>query len=146
MDDSHLTISFKTDINVIWKDKEVFWLLPKDKRNHSINLGENLLQKLFFPDLYIYGLTKYNPLIALQKLESFELQVDGNISYYAEGKLTIACHMNFIDYPMDKQLCKIQFGSTMYKIELVKFIGSITYTREHQRALQYHVIKEYSLQ
>ena len=82
---------------------------------------------------------KYTPTTVLETLDTFELETDGSMSYYTEGELVMACKMNFLNYPLDTQICHVQFSSSSFLVDQVLYSLTLEYNPSEQRALQYDV-------
>ncbi|XP_046363555.2 glycine receptor subunit alpha-2-like [Haliotis rufescens] len=90
-----------------WRDPR----LKYDDLNRSIVISEKRLDSLWVPDLYFpnskrasrHEITTPNVLILLSP--------DGTILYSQRLSVTLACPMNLINFPMDKQTCHIDMES-----------------------------------
>jgi len=110
-------VTLETEISLYWRDLRVSAPLDftKDVYNDSdgtyIALSGEFASKIWMPDLQIdMAVSIRNPQY-LNDASSFRIYQDGRIKYSTLLNYDVFCHMNFMLYPFDTQVCPIGFES-----------------------------------
>ena len=82
--------------------------------DHVVNLSQ--MKEIWTPGTYIYNLLNEHPL-KFTKFNSFmRFYPNGTIYSWSKHLLIISCHMDFTNYPMDKQVKKFLKTGNPHKV------------------------------
>ena len=132
----------------------VSWFEPRIKINESaedwtedkmgppneVNVSPETLKYLWYPELEIYGLERFNLHRVLKEMSGVRIIRNQTIHYELRVVITISCQMTFDSYPLDSHLCPFQIGSYYGTTTTVTCSSYYEFDEERQRSLQ-HFIK-----
>ncbi|CAD5221043.1 unnamed protein product [Bursaphelenchus okinawaensis] len=105
-------MSFDADLYLYmnWKDPQ----LAHNEGEHILINDPKLREHIWMPDLYFSNSrsAKFHDVM----VPNFSLFVaeDGSIAYSGRLTITVACNLNLVNYPMDRQKCQIRTLSYAY--------------------------------
>uniref|UniRef100_A0A914WTN8 Neurotransmitter-gated ion-channel ligand-binding domain-containing protein n=1 Tax=Plectus sambesii TaxID=2011161 RepID=A0A914WTN8_9BILA len=118
MDQKEETVTFRTEVEMIWKDENIRWNESEYGGTSSALIPSYLLWK---PDIIVTtGLDVKYMLPDEQRF--FNVLSDGTVRSSSPCVITNQCIMSIEDFPYDVQVCNITLGSWIYptdKIDLV---------------------------
>ena len=113
------------------------WTEPKLGPDDHVNVSPEVIKDLWYPDLEIYGLEKFDLQKVLKEMSGVRIIKNQTIDYELRAVITISCHMNFNDYPLDSHACPFQIGSYFGTMKTVTCSSYYVFDEERQRSLQY---------
>ena len=113
------------------------WTEPKLGPDDHVNVSPETIKYLWYPDLEIYGLEKFDLQKVLKEMSGVRIIKNQTIDYELRAVITISCHMNFNKYPLDSQVCPFQIGSYFGTFKTVTCSSYYEFDEERQRSLQY---------
>ena len=127
------------------------WMEPRLKINESASywserrlgtpeISPDILQYLWYPDLEIYGIERFQSKNVLKEMASVQIYKTNHIKYNARVDTTISCQMNFDRYPLDSHTCPFRIGSYYGTEEMVACTSEYGYNEKEQRSLQYSIV------
>ena len=129
----------------------LYWLEPRIEINSSAidwidNTNGNMsfipleqMDRFWYPDLEIYGMKSYDAKSALKDMASFKLNKTKWLRYSSRVDITLSCHMNFDDYPLDSHECPFRVGSYYSPIGTVNCSSTYEFTNDAQPMLHYSI-------
>ena len=127
VDDDRMTITIDLHILMYWFDNRIITNFTTEEVTEGrIPFGVNEIKHMWKPDLYIYNLSKFKTLSALDPVAGLAILTNyywdefgkGRtinvtlIEYYIESEVTIYCNFFLNLYPMDEQECELKIGSS----------------------------------
>ena len=111
-----------------WKDttKGNSSFIPLDK-----------MDLFWYPDLDIYGMKTFDAKSVLKDMASFKVYKNKWLRYSARVDITLLCHMNFEDYPLDSHQCPFRVSSYYSPLGIVNCTSEVEYGNEAQPMLDY---------
>ncbi|KAK3734541.1 hypothetical protein QZH41_010398, partial [Actinostola sp. cb2023] len=93
-----------------WHDERLANLV-----NSTIVLSRGQIENLWFPDTFCANAKSSNLMMPDNQVHStLLLDSNGSVFYSRGAHIIAACDMNLQDFPMDRQLCFLKFGSYGY--------------------------------
>ena len=87
--------------------------------DHVVNLSQ--MKDIWTPSTYIYNSLNEHPLM-FTKFNSFmRFYPNGTVYFWSKHLLIISCYMDFTNYPMDRQKCSLEIGSSTYDERFEKY-------------------------
>ena len=91
--------------------------------DNVVNLSQ--LKRIWTPDFYIYNSLNGHQL-SYTKFNSFmRFYPNGTIYFWSKHLLTISCAMDFTNYPMDRQNCSLEIGSSTFDDRFEKYFSRL---------------------
>ena len=112
-------ISMETSIRMFWKDYRVQPELGNGKE--YITLNPIAAKHFWIPDIFIDQSKDVRVPKYYAKPASLRIYADQTLRYSSRINFDVACSMEFHRYPVDKQLCEINFESFGHTNEQLKF-------------------------
>ena len=144
VDDKSQSISVSMYFSVRWFEPRLMinptaedWTEPKLGPDDHVNVSPETIKYLWYPDLEIYGLEKFNLHKVLKEMSGVRIIKNRTIDYELRVVVTISCQMNFNNYPLDSQECPFQVGSYFGTVKTVTCTSYFEFDEERQRSLQY---------
>ena len=113
------------------------WTEPKLGPDDHVNVSPETIKDLWYPDLEIYGLEKFDLQKVLKEMSGVRIIKNQTIDYELRAVITISCHMNFNNYPLDSHTCPFQIGSYFGTVKTVTCSSYYEFDEDRQRSLQY---------
>ena len=115
-------------LTMLWVDPGIKTnFSSKDVQDRRISLEPEELSTIWKPDLYIHDNSDYKSFSDSKQIKIFRLlpfnesglstietrpqSIETVVEYTIEAKAKIYCNFDLASYPMDKQVCRIRFGS-----------------------------------
>uniref|UniRef100_A0A915MDH9 Glutamate-gated chloride channel n=1 Tax=Meloidogyne javanica TaxID=6303 RepID=A0A915MDH9_MELJA len=95
-----------------WLDERLAFKMSEAADLQQINLARD--QPIWIPDSFFQNERSGHYHMLDQENRFVQVDVDGRVTYNRRLTLTLACNMNLLRYPMDVQLCLIDFASYAY--------------------------------
>tara|TARA_B100000795_G_scaffold225443_1_gene181173 strand:- start:798 stop:1970 length:1173 start_codon:yes stop_codon:yes gene_type:complete len=99
-------IKFNVELDLYWKDEFLSWNFSEFNNAKSLNINPD---RIWTPDIELYNSGGY-PEIWTKNLES-KVDYNGNVFLSIPVLLTFSCFLELRDFPFDKQVCELSFGS-----------------------------------
>ena len=129
----------------------IYWLEPRIEINSTamdwtddtngnmsfIPLGQ--MDRFWYPDLEIYKMKTYDAKSALKDMASFKVNKTKWLRYSSRVDITLSCHMNFDEYPLDSHDCPFRVGSYYSSIGTVNCSSNYEFTNDDQPMLHYSI-------
>ena len=132
-------------LNSMWTDERLVNAkldLPLTQTNTARICPDNVVNlsqmgKIWTPNTYIYNSLNEHQM-KFTKFNSFmRLYHNGTVYFWSKILLMISCYMDFTNYPMDRQECSFEIGSSTYDERFTKYLSRrkikvrIAYLREN---------------
>ncbi|XP_070553901.1 gamma-aminobutyric acid receptor subunit alpha-6-like [Ptychodera flava] len=102
----HLDVFFRQR----WKDPRLAYSDPYE----ILSLNTIMLESIWYPDTYFHnGKKSYGHTITTPN-RLFRIYPDGTVLYTQRLTIISSCNMYFENYPMDRQVCSLVFGSNSF--------------------------------
>ena len=144
VDDKAQSISISMYFGVRWFEPRLVinetaedWTEPKLGPDDHVNVSPETIKDLWYPDLEIYGLEKFDLQKVLKEMSGVRIIKNQSIDYELRAVITISCQMNFNKYPLDSQICPFQIGSYFGTFKTVTCSSYYEFDEDRQRSLQY---------
>uniref|UniRef100_A0A1I8B2C2 Neur_chan_LBD domain-containing protein n=1 Tax=Meloidogyne hapla TaxID=6305 RepID=A0A1I8B2C2_MELHA len=95
-----------------WLDERLAFKMSEAADLQQINLARD--QPIWIPDSFFQNERSGHYHMLDQENRFVQVDIDGRVTYNRRLTLTLACNMNLLRYPMDVQLCLIDFASYAY--------------------------------
>ncbi|KAF7636309.1 Glutamate-gated chloride channel [Meloidogyne graminicola] len=95
-----------------WLDERLAFKMSEAIDLEQINLAKD--QPIWIPDSFFQNERSGHYHMLDQENRFIQINLDGLVTYNRRLTLTLACNMNLLRYPMDIQLCLIDFASYAY--------------------------------
>ena len=112
-------ISLETSIRMYWKDWRVYADLKDGEE--FITLNPNAAKHFWIPDIFIDRSKNVRIPTYYVKPASLRVYRDQILRYSSRINFDVACSMDFHKFPMDEQLCEINFESFGHTTEQLRF-------------------------
>ena len=112
-------ISMETSIRMFWKDWRVRAELDKDKE--YLTLNPKAAEHFWIPDIFIDRSKAVRVPTYYVKPASLRIYNDQTLRYSSRINFDVACSMDFHKFPVDEQLCEINFESFGHTNKQLKF-------------------------
>jgi hypothetical protein len=99
-------IKFNVELYLYWKDEFLMWNFSEFNNVKSLNINPD---RIWTPDIELYNSGGY-PEIWTKNLES-KVDYNGNVFLSIPTLLTFSCFLELKEFPFDKQVCELSFGS-----------------------------------
>ena len=111
-------ISMETSIRMFWKDWRVRAEL--DGKDY-LTLNPKAAKHFWIPDIFIDRSKSVRVPTYWVKPASLRIYADQTLRYSSRINFDVACSMDFHDFPVDEQLCEINFESFGHTNQQLKF-------------------------
>jgi hypothetical protein len=111
-------ISMETSIRMFWKDRRVRAEL--DGKDY-LALNPTAAEYFWIPDIFIDRSRNVRVPTYYVKPASLRIYADHTLRYSSRINFDVACSMDFRDFPVDEQLCEINFESFGHTNQQLKF-------------------------
>ncbi|XP_037044124.1 glycine receptor subunit alpha-4-like isoform X2 [Bradysia coprophila] len=115
-------ISIDVFLQVIWEDKRI---KHKNDPNTTIpsyiELKTEERHEIWVPDLYIRQLREMKVLKLFEEISSLRLYRNSTVVFSMGATIIIKCDMDFLLYPLDVQICPVDFSSYKYSVKDMTF-------------------------
>jgi len=115
------------------------WTETKMGPPDEVNVSPETLKYLWYPELEIYGLEKFNLHRVLKEMSGVRIIKNQTIHYELRVVITISCQMTFDSYPLDSHICPFQIGSYYGTMKTVTCSSYFEFNQERQRSLQHFI-------
>jgi nicotinic acetylcholine receptor, invertebrate len=107
------TVSANIWLRYSWTDERLAWETNKYNLSFiSLSTHPELDRKIWTPDIYLYN-TAENPLAELDFSRAI-VSSNGDVLWSRPGIITSTCSFDLTNFPYDKQVCYLKFGSWSY--------------------------------
>ena len=83
------------------------------------------MKRIWTPDFYIYNSLSGNKLFYTKFNSFMRFYPNGTIYFWSKHLLTISCPMDFTNYPMDRQECSLEIGSSTFDDRFEKYVSRL---------------------
>uniref|UniRef100_A0A914UY62 Neurotransmitter-gated ion-channel ligand-binding domain-containing protein n=1 Tax=Plectus sambesii TaxID=2011161 RepID=A0A914UY62_9BILA len=120
MDPKQETITFQTEVELIWKDENIRWNASEFGDTSSILIPSELLWK---PDIIVTTGLEVKEMMP-DKQRVVNVLSDGTVRSSSPIVITNQCRMSIEAFPYDEQKCLLTLGSWMYTTDQIDlYIG-----------------------
>ena len=112
-------ISMETSIRMYWKDWRVRADIEDGKEYLALN--PNAAKHFWVPDVFIDQSKNVRVPTYYMKPASLRIYEDQTLRYSSRINFDVACSMDFHNFPVDEQLCEINFESFGHTSNQLKF-------------------------
>lgn len=104
-------LSLEASLRMYWKDTRVRVRLPEDWPKKYITLNPAMAEKFWIPDLFIDRTKSLRIPSYYTKPASLRIYNDSTMRYSSRINFDVACDLDLQYFPVDKQVCEINFES-----------------------------------
>ncbi|KAF0314147.1 Gamma-aminobutyric acid receptor subunit rho-2 [Amphibalanus amphitrite] len=116
-----MVLRYQTFFSFAWEDRRL--VVPRSARNYSsITLDSDLKERLWLPDIFIFGQEDFEQGRLLQDVGRLHLLTSGHVFLSIYSSYSVGCHLDFSAYPFDVHTCDLIVGSysqTQEQIEML---------------------------
>ena len=119
-------ITLETSLRMYWKDTRIR-LDPAALRNNPntyITLNPKFANRFWIPDVFFDRAKDLRVPTYFIRPASLRIYNDSTIRYSSRTNFDVACSMDFHRYPVDDQICEVNFESFGYTEDQLKFVWS----------------------
>ncbi|XP_015785063.1 neuronal acetylcholine receptor subunit alpha-6-like [Tetranychus urticae] len=102
-----------------WKDEFLTWDPSKYYGIKKLKFDSN---EIWTPDIVVFNMAVGNNWIGVDSHSIIEVNYDGKINLRLPSNLAVGCYIDLADYPFDKQLCSLYFGSWSYNVNEIRLV------------------------
>ncbi|XP_043213270.1 gamma-aminobutyric acid receptor subunit beta-4-like isoform X2 [Amphibalanus amphitrite] len=121
VDEENGVLRYQTFFSFAWEDRRL--VVPRSARNYSsITLDSDLKERMWLPDIFIFGQEDFEQGRLLQDVGRLHLLTSGHVFLSIYSSYSVGCHLDFSAYPFDVHTCDLIVGSysqTQEQIEML---------------------------
>jgi len=128
IDEKNKFLDIDLYLSMAWEDPEIGVCVCDDKHHKgdgSYQVGSNLEELIWLPDLHVWNSKSMTRVNGLVKLGDMELKLRKNcpakITWGYDVQLRLLCQMTMDMFPYDQNICHVKFGSYSHFIEELVF-------------------------
>ncbi|KAF0291348.1 Glycine receptor subunit alpha-3 [Amphibalanus amphitrite] len=110
VDEENGVLRYQTFFSFAWEDRRL--VVPRSARNYSsITLDSDLKERMWLPDIFIFGQEDFEQGRLLQDVGRLHLLTSGHVFLSIYSSYSVGCHLDFSAYPFDVHTCDLIVGS-----------------------------------
>ena len=121
LDEKEEILSLEASLRMYWKESRVQVLLPEDYPKNYITLHPKMAERFWIPDMFIDRAKAVRIPSYYTRPASLRIYNDSLIRYSSRINFDVACNMEFRMFPVDKQICEVNFESFGYSSDEIQF-------------------------
>ena len=148
--DSDRTLTIDMYFGIFWMEPRLkinMTAIEKDIEAHTVesNVGRfigipmNNMEDFWYPDLEIFGLSRFDFSSVLKPMASLKVNNDKVFRYLVRVRTVLSCEMDFRRYPFDSQECLFRVCSFYHHQAVVKCNPNFGHDPAKQRSFEYKI-------